>query len=357
MTSLRAFLAATSPASLAAGGFVIGFLFGAIAQRSHFCAMGAVSDAMSFGDTRRMRSWLLAAAVAILGVHVLEVMGALDTAKSMYRTPRLNWAGHVIGGTLFGFGMVFAGGCASRNLVRAGAGDLRSFFTLMVTGVFAGMAAGGLLGPMRAGLERMTAVELGAPSQGLADVLGLGGSALGGSLPVIAAALLSAYALASPKFRASRMHVLSGLGVGLVVVAGWALTGLAYDDMADRVQPPVSLTFVKSTADTIEWLERYTAQGWPGFGAASVLGVLAGAWLMAALSGRLRIATFADPADTLRHLGGAALMGTGGVMALGCSVGQGLSGVSTLAVGSILSFAAIAGGAALGLKALERSTD
>jgi hypothetical protein len=150
------------------------------------------------------------------------------------------------------------------------------------------------------------------------------------------------------------MHILSGLGGGAAVIAGWALTGLAYDEFALSPHNPVSLSFVKPTGDAMEWLERSTALGAPGFGAAAVLGTLLGTFSAAALTGRLALATFKDPGDTLRNLAGAALMGVGGVMALGCTIGQGVTGLSTLAPGSLIAVAAIVGGAVLGLKALER---
>jgi hypothetical protein len=138
-------------------------------------------------------------------------------------------------------------------------------------------------------------------------------------------------------------------------VAGWALTGLAFDDMAAKPTPPSSLTYVRPTGDALQWLTLYTAAPMPGFGAASVFGALLGACAASLMMGRFRIATFSDPSDTLRNLAGAALMGIGGVMALGCTVGQAITGVSTLALGSFLTFAAIIAGGFWGLRALERT--
>lgn len=348
----------TAPASLAAGGLAIGFLFGALAERTNFCAMGAISDYSNFRDARRARAWALAAAVAILGTQGLAAAGIVDLGKSIYLAPRLNWAGHLVGGTIFGFGMVLAGGCASRNLIRAGAGDLRALVTLLVVGLFALMAGGGLLGPLRIALADWTAIEIAAPTQSLSDIAGtmplVAAARPGLIFPLAAAGFLLAWAFWCARFRASPMHWLSGLGAGLLVAAAWGLTGLAFDEMAYRVQPPVSLSFVKPTADTFEWFERYTGQGLPAFGVATVLGVALGSFASALLRGRLHLAGFAGASDTARNLAGAAMMGAGGVMALGCTVGQGLAGLSTLAAGSALSAAAIIFGAVLGLKALER---
>ena len=150
------------------------------------------------------------------------------------------------------------------------------------------------------------------------------------------------------------VHVLSGLAVGLIVVAGWALTGLAFDEMATRPTPPISLTYVRPTGDALQWLTLYTAAPVPGFGTASVFGALIGACSASLSMGRFRVSTFSDTGDTLRNMLGAALMGIGGVMALGCTVGQSITGVSTLALGSFLTFASIVAGGLFGLRVLER---
>jgi hypothetical protein len=175
---------------------------------------------------------------------------------------------------------------------------------------------------------------------------------------LVAASLVAAgalvYCLADPRFRASPVHIFSGIAVGLTVVAGWALTGLAFDEMTATLTPPSSLTYVRPTGDALQWLTLYTAAPMPSFGVASVFGALIGACTASLLTGRFRISTFADPGDTLRSLAGAALMGIGGVMGLGCSVGQAITGVSTLALGSFLTFAAIVAGGFYGLRMLER---
>jgi len=155
-------------------------------------------------------------------------------------------------------------------------------------------------------------------------------------------------------FLTSPKHVAGGVLVGLAVVAGWALTGLAFDELADRPVAPISLTFVRPSGDTLEWLARYTALGIPGFGVATLAGAVAGAALSALLQGRFRLAGFTDTDDTVRHLMGAAMMGVGGVLAMGCSIGQGVTGLSTLALGSFLAVPSIAAGAWYGLGALER---
>jgi uncharacterized membrane protein YedE/YeeE len=359
MSAVRDAMTENAPLVLALGGLLIGFLLGVTVYRTNYCAMGSLADIHNFGDWRRFRAWVLAAATALIGATLLDVAGVVELRRSMYLAPTLNWLGHVAGGVIFGVGMVLAGGCPTRNLARAGGGDLRALLTLMVLGVVAFMTIAGVLAPARAALEGATSVRIpGVASQGLGDIL----AAYVGLAPawarLAAAAALAApalaFCLADGKFRGSPVHIASGLAVGLLVVAGWALTGLAYDEMATRPTPPISLTYIRPVGDTLQWLSLYTATPMPGFGVASVLGALVGAFAAALAMGRLRVTTFADAGDTVRNLTGAALMGIGGVMALGCTVGQSVTGVSTLALGSLVTFAAIVAGGLLGLRLLER---
>ena len=355
---MRDYLTSHASQSLAIGGFVIGLILGAVVFRTNFCAMGSISDIVSFGDYRRFRAWVLAGVTAIVGAQWLQHAGVVDLSKSMYLAPTSNWAGNLIGGALFGFGMVFGGGCATRNLARVGGGDLRSLITLLVLGISAYIAMTGILGPLRLALEQATALPLGTATQSLADLGGrLVNARPGASGPITTAAvagILVAFCFMDPKFRTSWVHIASGIGVGLCVVAGWALTGLVFDELADKPIAPLSLTFVRPTGETLDWLQRSTALGLPSFGVASVFGTIAGAFLMAKASGKFRIATFSDKGDTLRNLGGGVLMGLGGIMALGCTIGQGITGISTLALGSFITFAGLIGGGVLGVHTLEK---
>jgi hypothetical protein len=276
----------------------------------------------------------------------------------MYLAPMLNWVGYMAGGLIFGIGMVLAGGCPSRNLARAGGGDLRALITLMVLGLVAFMTIGGLFAPPRAALERATSVAVGpAPTQGVGDLVAAYAGLAPGPASAVAAALISVVALVfcfgSAPFRKSPVHIFSGVAVGLAVVAGWALTGLAYDELATRPVAPISLTYIRPVGDTLQWLALYTATPMPGFGVASVFGALAGACAAAVAMGRFRLSGFSDTGDTVRNLLGASLMGIGGVMALGCTVGQAITGVSTLALGSFVTFAGIVAGGFLGLRLLD----
>ncbi len=340
------------------GGLIIGMVFGYLVFRTNFCTMGALSDLVSFGDYKRFRAWLLAAATALIGAQFLQYLGAVDLKTSMYLQPTLTWMGNVLGGLLFGFGMVYAGGCISRNLARLGGGDVGSLIVLIVAGLFAYITIGGLLGPIRAtlaGLGQVDMSALGAESQGLdALVNAVSGGQSGGLIMVIlVAGAILIYCFKDAQFRTSMPHVLGGIGIGLCAAAGWALTGLAFDELADTPVAPISLTYVRPAGDTLEYLTRFTAFGLPGFGVVTVFGAIIGSFLAAVSMKRFRLSAFADVSDTLRNLGGAALMGIGGVMALGCTVGQAVTGVSTLAIGSFITFVCIVIGGIGGIKYME----
>jgi uncharacterized protein len=345
---------------LAWGGLVIGIVFGYIVYRTNFCTMGAISDFVNLGDWRRFRAWILSTATAIIGVQLLVATDALPLSKTMYLTPSLNWLGNILGGVLFGYGMVFAGGCASRNLTRIGGGDLRSIVTLLVMGLFAYVAIGGLLGPIRAWVEQLTSVHLGVfgvATQSIGDIVGViarVGVRTGNML--VAAALVAAafvYCFKDEEFRSSPVHIFSGFAIGLIVTAGWALTGLAFDEMAEKNVTPISLTYVRPTADAIDWLQRFTAARMPGFGVTTVFGAIIGAFIAAKSMGRFKWESFGSVPEMKRNMMGSALMGIGGVLALGCTVGQAITGASTLALGSFLTFAGIVWGGVRGMKKLE----
>ncbi len=358
LDALRVQIQEASSLNLAIGGFLIGTAFGFIVFRTNFCAMGSISDILTFGDYRRFRAWLLAIAVSLIGAQLLQAAGVVDLSKSMYLSGPLNWLGHILGGLMFGFGMVLAGGCTSRNLVRIGGGDIRSLVVLVVVGVFAYMTLGGIFGPARDYIQRITAIDLGegaTQSIGvlLAGLIGMDAGMVGWLAMIAVAAALLTYCFKDEGFRSSAPNITAGIGIGLCVLAGWALTGLAYDEFARAPVNPISLSYVRPSGDTLEYLERFTAGMVPGFGVATVLGALAGALLAALLSGRFCLTGFADSADTYRSLIGGALMGSGGVIALGCTIGQAVTGVSTLALGSFLAFGAIVLGGIAGLKFLE----
>lgn len=360
MAELGALIAASPNAAMAIGGLLIGMTFGVLVHRANYCTMGAISDWWTSGDAGRLGAVALAAATAIVGAQTLDAFGVTDLSKSIYLSPRINWLGALAGGLVFGAGMVYAGGCPSRTLVRTGGGDLRGAISLIVMAIAAYATISGVLASLRIGIDSTTALNLtghGFKSQGLNALFARGKVDASGTR-LIAAALIAgpllAFAILKANILSSPRNLAAGVGIGVLATAGWMLTGMANDEFAVTPVQPASLSFVKPVADAIDWIERSTALGLPGFAASSVFGVLGGAFLSNLMSGGLRANTFADRGDFVRHLGGGAAMGVGGVLALGCSIGQGVTGISTLAVQSMIACAAIFAGAVLALKKLER---
>src|SRR5688572_16363873 len=211
---------------LVLSGLVIGALFGAVVQRTNFCSMGAISDAVALGDKKRLRAWLLAIAVAIIGTNALLLAGLVAVDKSFYLAPRVTWVAMALGGLLFGFGMVLAGGCASRTVVRVGAGSLKSFIVFLVMGLVGYMTARGLLYYVRTSVETAGTdlSKIGLPSQGLASVTaGLFGLGTGASIILVAglmAAAVLVWCFRDRAFRGSARDIFAGLALGLLVTAG-----------------------------------------------------------------------------------------------------------------------------------------
>jgi uncharacterized membrane protein YedE/YeeE len=356
------------PASLAtmvtSGAFVLALAFGYVAARTNFCTMGAVADIVNMGDWARMRMWLLAIAVAVLGTCALTLTGQIDTAKSIYTAPGVTWLSYIVGGFLFGAGMVLASGCGSKTLIRIGGGNLKSLIVLMVLAISAYMTLKGLFAMFRvAALDPVTVVLAGTqdlPSV-LARATGVDKRTLLGLLSLALSGGLAVFVFKDREFR-SFDNILGGVVVGLVIVGGWYLSGhigyLAEDPrtleekfLATNSGRMESLSFVSPQAYLLELLMLWSdTTRVMTFGIASVLGMVAGSALYALTSGSFRLEGFRDAGDMTNHLVGGVLMGFGGVVALGCTVGQGLSGLSTLAIGSFIAFFAIIAGAVATLK-------
>ena len=346
------------------GGLALGFVFGAVANRTNFCTMGAVSDVVNMGSWGRMRMWLLAIAVAIAGTQALELAGMIDLSKSFYVRPNVTWLSYLLGGFLFGIGMTLGSGCGSKTLVRLGGGSLKSLVVFVFLGLGAYMTLKGVLATPRAnGLDRV-AVDMGArgdlPTL-LAGATGLGVRAARIALAALAVLALAAFVFRDRDFRSSFDHQLGGIVVGLTIVGGWYLTGhLGYGENPETLEN----TYFGTNSRTIESLSYTAPVGYAlellllwsdaslhvSFGIAAVVGIIIGSAAYAVFSRTFRWEGFAGSEDTAMHVIGGLLMGFGGVTALGCTVGQGLSGLSTLAVGSPLAFAGIVGGAALTMK-------
>ena len=341
--------------------FGLALVFGAVAQRVNFCTMGAVTDIANFGDWRRMRMWLLAIAVAIAGTAILVSADLIDIRKTFYTSAQVPWLSNVVGGFLFGFGMTLSSGCGSKTLLRVGAGNLKSLIVMVFLGISAYMTLKGLFAPPRANLldpVRLDLARFGAPSSDLGSVgnaLGLGAAARLW-IPFAVAVAIGAFVFASRDFRASREMLVGGLLIGLVIVGGWYISGhVGYvaEDPATLEEKFVSTnsgrmesySFTAPVAYLMELLLFWTDKSrLVTFGIAGVLGMIVGSAGMALATRTFRWEGFTNIEDLGNHVVGGILMGFGGVTALGCTVGQGLTGISTLAVGSIFSFFAIIGG-------------
>lgn len=351
-----------SPAHLAnLGGLLLGMVFGAVVQRSNFCTMGAISDMVLTGDKSRLRSWVLAIAVATLGSQLLHLTGLIDLKASIYTGTSLNWLGALLGGLLFGFGMVQASGCGNRTLVRFGAGNLKSLVVLLMIGIAGYATLRGLLGPARLWLETGTAVNLksfGLANQALPDLLaratGLDALSLRWGLALALPALLLIWVFRDARFRTKPVLMVGGVVVGLVIVGGWAVTGILGADDFEPV-PLASMTFVAPVGNMLQYLMTFTGARLD-FGISTVFGVILGAFVMAKATGSFRVEGFASTQDLLSHILGGVLMGVGGVLALGCTVGQGLTGIATLALGSFVAVGGIVIGGILGVRYLEEGS-
>ncbi len=343
--------------------FAVAFVFGAISQKTHFCTMGAVSDIVNMDDWNRMRMWLLAIGVAILGAAALHAAGLIDLDKSFYRTASFTWLSYLVGGACFGVGMVLASGCGSKTLIRIGGGNLKSVVVFLVLGIVAYMTMRGVLAVFRVNLLDRFVWPL-AGAQDLPAILTRAGleAKLAFWLPVLGlGGGLTVFALLRREFW-TLDNLLGGFGVGLAIVAAWYVSGhlgylpehpetLEEAFVATNSGRMEALTFVAPQAYTLELLMLWSDSSRKmSFAIAAVLGVISGAWLSALLTRSFRWEGFASIEDTASHLLGAALMGFGGVVAMGCTVGQGISGFSTLALGSLLTFLAIVGAAAATLK-------
>ena len=341
-----------SPKTLAiVAGLAIGLLFGAVGRWSAFCARGALEDAFTTEDAPRLRGYLLAVAVAVAGVQGLIGLGLIDVSKSFYLASAINISGALGGGFLFGIGMVMAGGCGARLLVLAGGGNLRALIALVVFALVAYATMRGVLAFVRVAVVGVGAIDphsLGAADQSLTALFDdmvpaalLRWLLVGGLLVAIGAFVL--------RRRVAGRHLVGGLAVGLLVVAGFAATGiLGRDDFEPAAVE--SLTVVRPLADTLLYLLTFTGAS-IDFGIATILAVPVGAFAIAWARGELKLEGFDGPRHMLRYMGGGALMGFGGVIAGGCTIGHGLTGAALLSPTSLLAIAAIAGG---GLYALSR---
>lgn len=344
--------------------FALAVVFGAIAQRTHFCTMGAVADIANMGDWTRMRMWALAIGVAMIGFNGMVWLGWVDARHSVYAGARLIWLSNLLGGALFGFGMVLASGCGSKTLVRIGGGSLKALVVFAVLAIASYATLRGITAVARVATVDTVGPVLPAgqdlPSL-VAHASGLSRQALALGIGVLIGLLLIGFALADRQGRSGE-SLLAGLGIGAVVVGVWWVSGrlghlaehpvtLEEVFLATNTQRMESLTFVAPIAYTVDWLILFSDKSKVlTVGIVTTLGVIVGSAVVALVTRSFRWEGFGGTEDTANHVVGAVLMGIGGVTAMGCTIGQGLSGLSTLALGSFIAFAGIVAGAVLALR-------
>jgi hypothetical protein len=344
--------------------FALAVAFGAIAQRTHFCTMGAVADIVNIGDWSRMRMWGLAIGVAMLGFNAMVALGWVETGKTFYTAPRMIWLSNLVGGLLFGFGMVLASGCGSKTLVRIGGGSLKSLVVFFVLGIAAFATLRGITAVVRVATVDRVALDFGRTQ----DLPTLAAAAFGWPVPsaaLVLGALLGGALVLWALMRAegrTRDVLLGGIGIGVVIAAMWWVSGrlghlaehpTTLDEafIATNSQRMESMSFVAPIAYALDWLIFFSDKSKVlTIGIVSTAGVIVGSALVALVTRTFRWEGFANVEDTANHIVGAVLMGVGGVTAMGCTVGQGLSGVSTLALGSFIALAGIMAGAVAALR-------
>jgi uncharacterized membrane protein YedE/YeeE len=365
--------------------FIIALVMGAVVNKTNFCTMGAVSDFVNMGDTGRLRAWLLAMAVAILGVTLLEYAGLLNLSGSFppYRNSNIVLAENILGGLMFGVGMTLASGCGNKCLVRIGGGNIKSIIVFLIVGVLAYF----MINPFPGSDKTIYSVLFyGWTSPMSVDVLKPQdiGSLVGGSEPsamrlivgVVVFLAMGHFIFKSKEFRSSADNMIGGAVVGLAVLAAWFVSGNVIVDAdgeilslqqyynqwdmladSDAGKPAAgamlatqSYTFINPMGQALNYLAGGLDGSLMTFGVVAVFGVVAGSLIWSLISRSFRIEWFSSASDVANHVIGAVLMGIGGTLAMGCTIGQAVTGISTLAVGSILTFGAIFLGSALTMK-------
>lgn len=340
---------ATSPWFPVLAGLAAGTLMGFAARRNHFCTMSALERHWYAGDSSGLRTWVLAAAVALALTQALQAFGLVDTSESFYVRSNFAWVGAVGGGVVFGFGMALVGTCGFGALVRLGGGSLRSLIVLMVLGLSAMSAQKGLIAQVRVAVSDNTAIDLsdsGGQSLG-AIAAHLTGMQAGPAVAALCAALLFAWVFGHRAYRRRTGSILAGSTIGAVVAFGWWATSQAAEYSFEIVQLEAG-SFVVPVADTLLQVITFTGVV-PDYGVGLVVGVVVGASICAFARRDVRWEACDDARELSRHLAGGFLMGVGGVFAMGCTIGQGVTAVSALALSAPVVVASIMIGARMGL--------
>ncbi|MEC3860422.1 YeeE/YedE family protein [Mesobacterium sp. TK19101] len=327
-----------------------GILLGLAARLGRFCTLGAIEDYLYGGTDVRLRMWGIAIGVAVIGSFSLMASGYLTDRETYYLSIRWMPLASVVGGLLFGYGMALAGNCGFGAIARLGGGDLRSFVIVLVMGVSAFVVLNGPFAPLRAAIFPQTDVLPDEIPPGIAHYLGAATGMSANTVGIVIGVLILGFSLLSPGLRKKPAQIFWSAVVGLGILSGWAGTQWIANTGFEAI-PVVSHSFSAPVGDTILWWMTGSARPL-SFAVGSVAGIWGGAFIGSLIRGHFRWEACEDPRELRRQIIGAAIMGVGAVIALGCTVGQGLSAMSVLAVSAPITMAAIFAGAALGLRQL-----
>lgn len=326
-----------------------GLVLGLAARLGRFCTLGAIEDALYGSGTLRLRTWGVALGSVIFLSFAAEALGWLSFETSIYRTIAWNPAASVVGGLLFGYGMALSGNCGYGALARLGGGDLRSFVIVLVMGLTAYMTIGGPLAALRVWLFPAGLASDPAARGIVADIGGISGAPPFLIATVIAAGFI-AWALSDADLRRSPRAIVTGVAVAIAIASGWIGTSMVVENSFEDVRA-TSHTFTAPVGESLFYLMTSSAGGL-SFGVGSVAGVLCGALIGSFIKGHFRWEACDDPRELGRQIFGASLMGIGGVVALGCSIGQGMTAFAALTWSAPVTLGAIFIGAMLGLRQL-----
>ena len=329
---------------LLAGGILSGLTMGIVIQQSKFCMAAAVSNLVLMNDFRQLHAYLAALMVAILGTQLLDFTGVISLLDSGYQTTQVDWSGAVLGGVLFGFGAMFSGGCIGRTMIRVGEGDLSGLIVLIIVGVVGATTMYGGLEPARLWLREMTIVTMNTGDSSFSSLLHLPSILVA----VLIAGFCAAIIMLTGKNTRSPLLIYAGAAIGLLVVLGWWVTGYLSQDLFS-MHRPASITYSGPLVNVTTLLSSSNSLGvGTQFGVALVAGTLLGANLSAVYSKTFRW-TLPAVNQIPQVIIGGSLMGFGAVLAGGCNIGQGLSGISTFSIHSLIALVSIVIGMRLGL--------
>lgn len=336
------------PVLLAIVGLAGGVLLGLAARLGRFCTLGAIEDFLYQNSDLRLRMWGFAIGIAGLGTFALIGIGALDPSQTIYHLAPWSPVFAILGGLMFGYGMSMAGNCGFGALARFGGGDLRAFVIVLVMGISAYAMLSGPLAQVR--LAGLTLTEISTQSRSYPQLISHATGLSATSIGLTICAVITLFSIWSrDALRAPKSLFWAGM-VGVAIISGWAGSQWVAT-VGFSANPVVSHTFTSPLGETLLFIMTSSAGGL-SFGVGSVFGVLCGAFAGSLIKGHFRWEACEDPRELKRQVLGAMLMGFGAVLALGCTIGQGISAFSLLTLNAPIVFVSIFLGAAFGLRQL-----